>query len=851
MKKSLILPLTAVAIVALTACNKSNTDVAKKLSELERQNREAVERQQQLERQLADQQLASERDAIERERMRIEDERAAMEEEKGAEAAAKQEALANREQELALREGRLEGLQTSLEDRQQNLEQRDQVLSGRELELAGREAIAEPLAEVPLTESLPVADYGMFYDSLGSYGSWFETPDYGYVWQPAAVRTVGWRPYVDGSWVCTNNGWTWLSNEPFGWACYHYGRWAQIRGRGWIWVPGDQWAPAWVCWRESGSHIGWAPLPPETLGWRDCSWDSSVETRFGISAGWFNFVAINHFSSPIRRHCLPVAQNGDFWRQTQNITNIRCRDRNVFVGGPRYQDICRSIGRPAPYYQLNLNHHQRPGRDLMAMRPQRSGNQLNIAAPDIHADWNAALRPTRVREKLQEIAIERPKPLAPEVVDHFRKKREQDSLQADQSLAQLGGREAFKQRRMQVLEANQREALAQQAAAKHSKTPQDPSTATKPQPGDPGPAQRPPGERGKGTEQPQPPVADAASPLSPDQALRPGRPNRLKPDVVATPQPGPASPDAGKEPSTAVRPEPVTPPAAVQTPPARPLKPGRPDRPKPDVVATPQPDPASPAAGKEPATAVGPEPVTPPAAVQPPPDTPRRPGRATRPIPAATQPVQPSPAERVKMPDQAQPPPTGPVQRQTEAAAQQKDQQAETQRQQSLEEARQRQTEAAAQQKDQQAAAQRQQALEEARQRQTEAAAQQKEQQAEALRQRQAEALNQQKLQAEAQRQRAAEEARQRQVEEANQRAQQAEAQRQRAAEDARQRQQEQMQRQQEQARQRQAEEANQQRAQQAEAQRQRAAEEARQRQQQEDRKKQDEDARQRQKPGR
>ena len=467
MKNSFLLSVAVWVIVALAGCDKPNPAVEKKLAELERQNREAFAQKQHLERQLADQQLASERDAIERERSRIEDDRAALEQAQDADAAAQQEDLAAREQALAKREGNLDGLEATLEDKQQNVDQRDQALSGRELELAGREAVAQAVADSPPAVDLPVADYGTFYDSLTPYGAWLETPDYGYVWQPAAVRAVGWRPYLDGSWACTNHGWTWISNEPFGWACYHYGRWARLREHGWIWVPGDQWAPAWVCWRGSGSHIGWAPLPPETIGWRNCTWDSSVETRFGISPAWFNFVDIKHFSSPIRRHCLPVAQNNDFWQHTDNITNIRCRDRDVFVGGPSYQDISRSLGRPAPYYQLNLARQQRPSADPLAMRPRTSGHQLNIAAPAIRAEWNAALSPARVRARLPDVAIERPKPLAPEVVNHFRQQREQDQRQADQALTQLGGRQGFNQRRTQVLEINQRqlETANQQKAA--------------------------------------------------------------------------------------------------------------------------------------------------------------------------------------------------------------------------------------------------------------------------------------------------------------------------------------------------------------------------------------------------
>jgi hypothetical protein len=34
---------------------------------------------------------------------------------------------------------------------------------------------------------------------------------------------------------------------------------------GWIWVPGDEWGPAWVDWRSGDDYVGWAPLPPDDL----------------------------------------------------------------------------------------------------------------------------------------------------------------------------------------------------------------------------------------------------------------------------------------------------------------------------------------------------------------------------------------------------------------------------------------------------------------------------------------------------------------------------------------------------------------------------------------------------------
>ena len=35
-----------------------------------------------------------------------------------------------------------------------------------------------------------------------------------------------------------------------------------MRDRGWFWVPGREWGPAWVSWRTGGDSIGWAPIPP-------------------------------------------------------------------------------------------------------------------------------------------------------------------------------------------------------------------------------------------------------------------------------------------------------------------------------------------------------------------------------------------------------------------------------------------------------------------------------------------------------------------------------------------------------------------------------------------------------------
>jgi hypothetical protein len=111
-------------------------------------------------------------------------------------------------------------------------------------------------------------DVAMFYDDLSQYGQWVEYENYGPVWRPNQVAE-DWRPYTNGRWVPTNDGNVFESEEPWGWATYHYGNWMPTEGYGWVWVPGSTWYPSTVEWRSSPenepvetSYIGWAPTPP-------------------------------------------------------------------------------------------------------------------------------------------------------------------------------------------------------------------------------------------------------------------------------------------------------------------------------------------------------------------------------------------------------------------------------------------------------------------------------------------------------------------------------------------------------------------------------------------------------------
>jgi Family of unknown function (DUF6600) len=141
-----------------------------------------------------------------------------------------------------------------------------------------------------------------FYSGLSPYGAWYNTPEYGYCWQPTVAVVNGyWRPYTDhGRWLWSSAGWYWYSDYTWGWAPFHYGRWAVYPKLGWIWVPDSVWGPSWVSWRYSNYYCGWAPLPPRCdyvygsgLFYNGLSVGFGFD--FGFSYHYYTFIPLNRF----------------------------------------------------------------------------------------------------------------------------------------------------------------------------------------------------------------------------------------------------------------------------------------------------------------------------------------------------------------------------------------------------------------------------------------------------------------------------------------------------------------------------------------------------------------------------
>src|SRR5258708_2846899 len=90
-----------------------------------------------------------------------------------------------------------------------------------------------PVAEAPRWVSPETRGY----QDLGAEGAWTQPPSDGPVWSPANMP-ADWAPYRHGHWAYVEPwGWTWIDDASWGFAPFHYGRWARDHDR-WGWYPG-------------------------------------------------------------------------------------------------------------------------------------------------------------------------------------------------------------------------------------------------------------------------------------------------------------------------------------------------------------------------------------------------------------------------------------------------------------------------------------------------------------------------------------------------------------------------------------------------------------------------------------
>lgn len=248
-------------------------------------------------------------------------------------------------------------------------------------------------------------DFNAFYDALSPYGTWENDPEYGEVWSSNDPSFVPY--YTNGNWAYSDAGWAWVSDYSWGWAPFHYGRWA-FRGH-WIWVPGYEWAPAWVSWRTGDDYYGWAPLGPGI--------SVGIGVGFGgyIAADRWNFCPRTYITSGhFNRYCIDRSRNITIIRNTTVINQVNVYHNTRYVAGPDRRDVERYT-----HTRINampIRNERRPGATVVhrggiqMYRPNvRPGNgnrqQQHYNVPNQRHDFN---QPGQNRPQGQQQRFSRP-----------------------------------------------------------------------------------------------------------------------------------------------------------------------------------------------------------------------------------------------------------------------------------------------------------------------------------------------------------------------------------------------------------------------------------------------------------
>ena len=138
------------------------------------------------------------------------------------------------------------------------------------------------------------------YSDLDEYGTWSTVEGYGNVWVPTSVAS-DWSPYREGRWAWIEPwGWTWVDDAPWGFAPFHYGRWAYARER-WCWVPGPArgravYAPALVAFVGGDSFrvsVG-AGAPARGIAWFPLAPGEVYRPSYRVSRDYFTRVNVSN-----------------------------------------------------------------------------------------------------------------------------------------------------------------------------------------------------------------------------------------------------------------------------------------------------------------------------------------------------------------------------------------------------------------------------------------------------------------------------------------------------------------------------------------------------------------------------
>lgn len=217
---------------------------------------------------------------------------------------------------------------------------------------------------------LNTVSFQSFYDVLSPMGEWIQITkedidedlsdgegqsmhsltglaedDFLYIWKPNAGSD--WKPYMNGRWEYTEQGWLWVSADNWGNTTYNYGRWWNSPKYGWVWLPGYTWAPAWVRWKvsDNGKHLGWTALTPKAK-WKSETGISSDNYKYKNSDADWVFTDYNSFTGELNSgKIVPVSENSALVKNASDITDIRTENDLIITNGPDVNKIEEKTGK--------------------------------------------------------------------------------------------------------------------------------------------------------------------------------------------------------------------------------------------------------------------------------------------------------------------------------------------------------------------------------------------------------------------------------------------------------------------------------------------------------------------------
>jgi hypothetical protein len=202
-------------------------------------------------------------------------------------------------------------------------------------------------------------------------------------------------------------GWVWLEDESWGYAPFHYGRWAIVNGN-WGWIPGPReqppiWSPALVVF-AGGVQVGgvgvsaWFPLGP----------GEAYHPWYPTSQHYIDQVNITNIHESRVIHVQTTYVN------VVNVTNVTYVNQTVGVTAMRNEDF--AAGRPAVQVAVRVDPQQIQHVQILAKPvPQVSSTPVIFNRPSRPVPV-ATARPLLINSAGKQLsAVPNAKPIVPPV----------------------------------------------------------------------------------------------------------------------------------------------------------------------------------------------------------------------------------------------------------------------------------------------------------------------------------------------------------------------------------------------------------------------------------------------------